>query len=130
MNKIPILLGTLLFPNLVSASPLTCITGVIYQEARGVNAEEMTMVANTIVNQHSRTKEPVCKVTRKGYQSRPPAVKVRELYSYIAKGVLSGTLPDLTGGADHFNEGRKPRWPGEIKRVTEHFVFYRLNKNR
>lgn len=127
MNKIPILLGILLTPAL-HASPVQCITQAIYQEARGVNAEEMAMVGHTIINQHKRTKDAICRVTRKGYQSKTPPPKTLQLYEHVARGLLSGAISDMTGGADHFNEGRKPRWPGKIKRVTRHFVFYRLEE--
>ena len=125
MNKVVLILG-LSIPFNLSASPTRCITEVLYQEARGANAEEMAMVGNSIINQHTRTNRPICKVTAKGYQNKRPPTKERLLYEHIARGIMSGAIPDLTKGADHFNEGKKPRWPGKITRVTKHFVFYRL----
>lgn len=113
---------------IASAGEIECITQVIYREARGVSSEEMAMVGHTILNEQKRTGDAVCRIASRNYQRQVPDRITYPLYRHIAHGVISGEVPDLTKGADHFNEGKKPRWAGRITRVTRHFVFYKLEK--
>lgn len=129
-RKVLAILGAAAFNVAATPSPTSCIADTLYQEARGANAEELAMVGNTIINWHKRTGTAICKVTKTGYHQRRPPATEHHLYEHIAVGVVSGQIRDLTRGADHFNEGRRPAWPGKITRQTRRFVFYRLADSR
>jgi spore germination cell wall hydrolase CwlJ-like protein len=111
-----------------ASDPVQCVAEVLYSEARGAALEELVLVGNTLKNWHDSTGEPVCKVADKGYTRKPVPAKVAAVYQTVARGILSGEIPDTSVGADRFNEGKKPAYPGLIRRQTRHFTFYTLKK--
>lgn len=111
----------------VNASDLDVLARTIWGEARGEGAQGMHAVANVIMNRYEKAQSSisyarqfggtVSQICQKPYQfsvwnsNDPNLSKMMNVTKQdpkfvlaldIAKAALRGTLPDITGGADHY----------------------------
>lgn len=132
-------------PDAPLEDPLTCLARTVYFETRGQEPDEQAAVAWVVLNRTRATPWPdtVCDVIKQGGRSRPcqfgwwcdgrpDDARDRREYAEalsIARGALSGAIPDPTDGADSFHvRGARPDWSrrAELKARIGAHVFYRV----
>jgi RHS repeat-associated protein len=99
---------------------------VIQSEASIGEKEERIAVAYTVLNRMKRNKKDKVKDAWRGFAHDQPPV---EEFEELAKNILSGKIPDNSGGATHFYSPRKMPFEGEenkeIKRLrNKHFNYF------
>lgn len=114
-----------------------CVARAVYHEARGEGVEGMVAVAHVVRNRVADPGFPStpCRVVNQRAQfswtRTLPAVDDRDSFDAaleIAVGVLTGVVPDPTGGATHFHtRSHRPWWADRLDMVASigGHVFYR-----
>jgi spore germination cell wall hydrolase CwlJ-like protein len=128
-------------------TPLVCLARAIYFEAGGQSDREMTAVGHVVMNRVREAGFPddVCAVIRDGGEQPPcqfswwcdgqsDIAADRPEYDRavrVARAILSGEVPDPTGGANMFhNRTVSPSWARRAERKAKigDQVFYHLRK--
>ncbi|WP_249673653.1 cell wall hydrolase [Pseudomonas abieticivorans] len=123
---------------------LTCLSRTIYWEAKGGNAQDMSAVANVVLNRlgHDGFPSTICEVVKEGQSKkacqfswwcdgRSDDVEEPERYDIakeIARKALNQQLPDNTGGAMYFHDRNvSPAWVKQYIETahTDKFLFYK-----
>jgi len=124
--------------------PLVCLARTIYFEARGQSDREMAAVGHVVMNRvrQSRFPDDVCAVIKDGgdeppcqfswwCDGRPDVATNRREYNRavrVARGILDGTVPDPTNGANMFhNRAASPSWADEAEpkgRIGDQYFYY------
>lgn len=135
---------TLLLLNIAFA----CMALTIYHEARGEPLAGQVMVAQVLYNRADHNIERVCHETLKPkqfswtndlvvYRHKKPVLqkdgeptdeKAWKQSVMIAREILTGRVPDMTGGATYYHARRvAPTWRMQMVRTKSigHHVFYR-----
>lgn len=126
---------------------ITCLARTLYWEAKGADAEDMSAVANVVLNRvgHDGFPDSICAVVKQGVESkscqfswwcdgRPDQVEEPERYAEakeIARKALNQQLKDATDGALYFHDRSvHPEWAKAYRRTaqTTHFLFYKPNQ--
>lgn len=125
----------------------SCLTEALYFEARGETLKGQFAVAEVIMNRvkSSRFPDNICGVIKQGtgrkYQCQftftcdgaPETIHEPAAYAQVgkvARAVLDGRAPDLTGGATHYHTTAvNPNWSNVYKKTAAIgvHVFYRHN---
>lgn len=121
------------------------LINVLIAEAAGEGAPGMAAVAHAIRNRAIARGQTMADVVRaphqfEGYSNPGPAAiraqrnpRVRAQAEAILNGVLTGTIPDPTGGADHFHAVNiAPGWARSMPRTATigAHAFYRSGRGR
>ncbi|MGH7749348.1 MAG: cell wall hydrolase, partial [Candidatus Dormibacteria bacterium] len=128
-------------PTPATPSDLDSMARAIYTEARGEPAQGQAAVGHVILNRAKASGQPVAAIVHapgqfEGMTSSAANVSASDpgyqRALQVAQAVLSGQVPDPTGGADHFlnpqlqtNLGRQiPAWAqGPGQRIGNHVFF-------
>jgi N-acetylmuramoyl-L-alanine amidase len=143
MKKLIVSLALLLTCNAGLAdtkSELNCMAKAIYYEANVEPFEGKIAVAHVILNRTNNAYRPksICAVVRQPGQFTwyYPGVfddEVGNKYRSLAKEVVEGFHPDVTGGSEYFHRdiGHRPRWTRNLQPSGKigHHVFYRERYN-
>lgn len=124
--------------------PLVCLARTIYFEARGQSTREMSAVGYVVVNRARGSGFPddICAVVQEGGEIPPCQFgwwcdgksdiatdgKEYARAEKVARGVLDGTTPDPTGGANMFHNRRaSPSWAMVASprgRIGDHYFYF------
>lgn len=123
---------------------ITCLARTIYWEAKGGGADDMSAVANVVLNRmgHAGFPDTVCAVVKQGQEQkhcqfswwcdgRSDQVEEPKRYDIakeIARKALNKQLQDRTRGAMYFHDRHvSPDWARQYIRTAETsaFVFYK-----
>lgn len=121
--------------NVAFSSPnnVDCLVRVMYAEARGEPEKGIIGVGYTPVNRiRYKQQGTVCSVTAKRSQfARASSVspKERSRLTPLAQGVISGTIPDPTGGATGFDV-RPHRGTRVTTHIGHHYFYIEPDKAR
>lgn len=107
-----------------ACSEVTVIRDTMYAESRGAPLEHAVAVGHSIRNRAKRTGASLCRVAKQGWKQKRPPVGMTGAFDHLARGVISGAIPDNTMGADSYNDGHKPNHPGRITRHIAKTTFY------
>ena len=126
-------------PETISEADWNDLVNTVIAEAGGEGPEGMAAVAHTIRNRSERRGQDLGAVVRapkqfEGYEAPgPDSLKaqrdpqLRATAEQILSDVLSGTLPDPTGSADHFHAAYvSPKWASAMPQTTKigGHIFY------
>ena len=126
---------------------ITCLARTLYWEAKGADSDDMSAVANVVLNRlgHDGFPDTICGVVKQGVESRncqfswwcdgrPDQVEEPgryEIAKEIARKALNQQLKDRTGGAMYFHDRNvHPSWAKAYRKTAEtrHFLFYKPNQ--
>lgn len=108
-----------------ASNDITCISQVMYAEARGEPTEGTIAVGNTLVKRMKewRPRKTACQHAYAAYQQKAVPKNLQGYYRLLAQGLLSGAISDVTNGADSFDSTRrKPK--GKLTRRIGGHQFY------
>lgn len=123
-----------------------CLALNVYHEARNDTDIGQYGVAHVVMNrvQHDKWPDDVCSVVKQGYvkgrrdcqfswycdgkSDKPHEDRAWALSQLVAADVLSGTVPDVTGGATHYHATYvKPYWASHLNKTVTlgSHIFYK-----
>ena len=123
-----------------------CLALNVYHEARNDTEIGQYAVAHVVMNrvQHDRWPDDVCSVVKQGYHKgkhrcqfswycdgksdKPHEYRAWALSQLVAADVLSGIVPDVTGGATHYHATYvKPYWASHLDKTVTlgSHIFYK-----
>ena len=123
-----------------------CLALNVYHEARNDTEIGQYAVAHVVMNrvQHDRWPDDVCSVVKQGYHKgkhrcqfswycdgksdKPQEDRAWALSQLVAADVLSGIVPDVTGGATHYHATYvKPYWASHLDKTVTlgSHIFYK-----
>lgn len=94
-----------------ASDTLECLSKIAYAESRGTAVDGVVAVMHAALRHSKMIKRHVCLIPA---QQKSLPLNLREVYSVLAKGVLGGSIPDLSNGADSWNNQLPKR--GKITR--------------
>lgn len=89
-----------------------CLMQIAYAESRGTAVDGLVAVMHASIRHAQKLKKHVCDITAKK-KAVPDDLKA--VYRAIAKGVINGSIPDLSKGADSWTAHIPKR--GKITRM-------------
>lgn len=118
------ILAALLLCATAMADEKACLAATMYAESRGKSIEHNVVIGQTTIQKAKRESTTICKL--KGVHRKPPTAKIKPYYEHLAAKLLKEQSTHLSKGADHWNSGTKPAFPGKITRQVDNHVFYVL----
>jgi spore germination cell wall hydrolase CwlJ-like protein len=112
-----------------SQSEELCLAEAAYAEARGESTEGAVAVLLTAKHraQNWLPKRSACQHIALAFQRKPVPPAVKSMFHWLAKGVMSGQITDITHGADSFDTKAK-KVKGKVTRVIGGHQFYIMSK--
>lgn len=99
-----------------------CLAAILWAEAQGEPLEGVIAVGQAAVTRAQRQHTSVCHIT--GVARAAPPTSMAGALRLLADAILRRRLPAVAGNADSWNTGKKPRQPGDIRRVIGGHVLY------
>lgn len=99
-----------------------CLAQIMYSEARGQSLEGVVALGEAAKTRALNTETSTCRT--KGVTRRAPPKSLLEYYKALASKILSTKSSPVAQGADSWNTGKKPAYPGKVTRVIDEHVFY------
>lgn len=129
MNKsIYLLIAAALFSGSKAyASEATCLSRVMYAEAKGASLEGTMIVGECTLTRAKNQGRSVCNTV--GVKRATPPASMIDYYTVLAKRLLTHPSTELSRGCDSWNAGTKPNHDGKITRHADGQVFYVLRAN-
>lgn len=117
-----LLLLSLLIASTVNANEATCLSKIMYAEARGESFESVISIGQSAVTRAENQDTNVCQIT--GVNRKQPSKSMYEYYMTIARQLLNKPSTSVSLGADSWERGTKPHIKGNITRQLDNQVFY------
>lgn len=106
------------------ASDVNCLSRIIYAETAGHSVEHAVAIGQAAVTKAEDDEVGICQL--RGVKRKQPPNSMLEYYKVLAKQLLDKPKTTVSKGADHWNQGTKPQYPGEVKRQFNNQVLYIL----
>ncbi len=106
----------------VQAGETECLRDILYAESRNQSVEAVAGLGQAAIVKAEKESKTLCQL--KGVSRKLPPPEVRPYFEVIAKQLLKDHSTSITKGADHWNTGTKPQFPGKVTRQIENHVFY------
>lgn len=104
------------------ASDVNCLSRIIYAETAGHSLEHAVAIGQAAVTKAEDDEVGICQL--RGVKRKQPPSSMIEYYKVLAKQLLDKPKTTVSKGADHWNQGTKPKYQGEIKRQFDNQVLY------
>ena len=101
-----------------------CLSKILYSEGRGESIEGVIALGEATVARAKRTGTTICKV--KGVTRKQPPKRLAHYWITLAKTILNDKQSPITKGADSWNQGKKPAFKGDMKRLIGKHIFYTM----
>lgn len=106
----------------------TCLSNIMYAEAKGASLEGTMIVGECMLTRAERQGRSICNT--KGVKRHTPPVSLVEYYTALAKQLLAHPSRKLSKGCDSWNAGKKPAHVGKVTRHADGQVFYVMKADR
>ena len=110
------------------ANETTCLSNVMYAEAKGASLEGTMIVGECMLTRAGHQGRSICNTT--GVKRHTPPVSLVEYYKALARQLLSHPSRNLSKGCDSWNAGKKPAHVGKVTRHADGQVFYVMQAKR
>ena len=104
------------------AGDVNCLSRIIYAETGGHSIEHAIAIGQAAITKAEDDDTNICQL--RGVKRKQPPREMVEYYRVLAKHLLDKPKQTVSRGADHWNAGNKPIYPGEIKRQFNNQVLY------
>lgn len=104
------------------ASDVNCLSRIIYAETAGHSIEHAVAIGQAAVTKAEDDEVGICQL--RGVKRKQPPKSMLEYYKVLAKQLLDKPKTTVSKGADHWNQGTKPKYQGDIKRQFDNQVLY------
>lgn len=104
------------------ASDASCLSRIIYAETAGHSIEHAVAIGQAAVTKAEDDEVGICQL--RGVKRKQPPNSMLEYYKVLAKQLLDKPKTTVSKGADHWNQGTKPKYQGDIKRQFDNQVLY------
>lgn len=104
------------------AGDVNCLSRIIYAETAGHSIEHAVAIGQAAVTKAEDDEVGICQL--RGVKRKQPPNSMLEYYKVLAKQLLDKPKTTVSKGADHWNQGTKPKYQGDIKRQFDNQVLY------
>lgn len=110
------------------ADEATCLSNVMYAEAKGASLEGTMIVGECMLTRAERQGKSICNT--RGVKRHTPHPSLIEYYTALARQLLAHPSRKLSKGCDSWNAGTKPTHQGKVTRQSDGQVFYVMQAKR
>jgi hypothetical protein len=108
-----------------NCNEVKALSKILFAESENQSIEGIVALGEAAINRSKRTKLSLCKIH--GVTRREPNKILKNKWEAVAKSILKDNKKSTVGDADSWNIGKKPNSAGDIKRVIQKHVFYKMN---
>lgn len=106
------------------ASEADCLSKIIYAETSGHSIEHAVAIGQAAVTKAENDDTNVCQLS--GVKRKQPPKAMVEYYRVLSKQLLDKPKTTVSKGADHWNQGTRPKFYGVFKRQFDNQVLYTM----
>jgi hypothetical protein len=106
------------------AGDVHCLSRIIHAETAGHSIEHAVAIGQAAISKAEDEDTNLCQL--RGVKRKQPPREMLEYYKVLSKQLLDKPKTTVSKGADHWNQGEKPQYPGAIKRKFDNQVLYVL----
>ena len=122
LSAMALLVVAIVSGNKAFAGDVNCLSRIIYAETSGHSIEHAVAIGQAAVTKAEDDEVGICQL--RGVKRKQPPNSMLEYYKVLAKQMLDKPKTTVSRGADHWNQGTKPKYQGDIKRQFDNQVLY------